>query len=109
MICVSGVHEEAQDEDIYERFAEYGDVKNLHLNLDRRTGYVKGYCFIEYEHRHQAAAAIDAENGEELLDQKIYVSWAFLKPAAVEREGLGQSKEKSGRGRGMTSRSGRKK
>ncbi|XP_061385325.1 uncharacterized protein LOC133320744 [Danaus plexippus] len=82
IIIVTGIHEECAEDDLYEAFENFGLIKNAHLNLDRRTGYVK-----------EAQAAISGKKFSylfiviEMNDQKIFgipiaVNWAFRKPNA---------------------------
>ncbi|CEQ41262.1 SPOSA6832_02956, partial [Sporobolomyces salmonicolor] len=80
LIIVTGIHEEASEEDVMDRFSDYGEVKNLHLNLDRRTGYVKGYALVEYETREEAEKAIAQAPLEPMLEQKLSCDFAFVRP-----------------------------
>ncbi|ORY97492.1 hypothetical protein BCR43DRAFT_489864 [Syncephalastrum racemosum] len=105
IIIVRGVHPETDEETLNERFSEFGTVKNIHLNLDRRTGFVKGYALIEYETLKEAQTAIDEANDTELFDQRLKVSYAFIKPSeedAVRGNGDRRSSHRSRRDRSLS-------
>ncbi|GAA6050164.1 hypothetical protein NBRC10513_007963 [Rhodotorula toruloides] len=91
IVLVTNVHEEASEDDLMDRFSDYGEVKNLHLNLDRRTGYVKGYALVEYETKDEALKAIQEAPQEPFLEKVLSCDFAFVQPPA----GLPAAQEKT--------------
>lgn len=85
IVFVSGIHEEAQEDQIYDLFSEFGQVKNLHANLDRKSGYLKGYSLVEFNTLPEAQKAVNELNGSSFMGKTISVNFAFKK-ASSENE-----------------------
>jgi len=79
-VFVSGIHEEAQEDQIYDLFSDFGLVKNLHANLDRKSGFLKGYVLIEFATQHESQKAVNELNGSSFMGRTISVNFAFKKP-----------------------------
>lgn len=80
IIVVSNLNEEVTEEEVQDKFADYGKVRDVRLNLDHRTGYVKGYALIEFEDYKEAVDAIEGLNGKEWLGNRLTLDFCFIKP-----------------------------
>lgn len=40
-VFIRGLNEETRDEDVRDKFADCGEILELHIPLDRASGYVK--------------------------------------------------------------------
>ncbi|KAG5871888.1 hypothetical protein JTB14_033121 [Gonioctena quinquepunctata] len=79
ILFVTSVPEEATEDDFSNEFQEYGAIKNICINLDRRPGFSVGYALIEFGTYDEAVAARKALNGSSMLGQTIGVDWCFVK------------------------------
>ena len=80
ILYVSGLNPEVQEEDVLDLFSDFGKVKSLHLNLDRRTGATKGYALIEYPDFDSASSALSDVNNKEFFGKTLKVDFAFRTP-----------------------------
>nr|BAA04177.1 ss-DNA binding protein 12RNP2 precursor [Synechococcus elongatus PCC 6301] len=75
-IYVGNLSFRATEEDVREVFAEYGPVSRVSLPVDRETGRLRGFAFIEMEEDAHEDAAISELDGAEWFGRQLRVSKA---------------------------------
>ena len=75
-IYVGNLSYEVTQEDLNAVFAEYGTVKRVQLPVDRETGRLRGFGFVEMDTDAEEAAAIDALDGAEWMGRDLKVNKA---------------------------------
>lgn len=46
VIFVAGLNEEVTEEEVEDKFADFGKIREVRMNLDHQTGYVKVLIFL---------------------------------------------------------------
>ena len=75
-VYVGNLSYDATQEDVDAVFAEYGTVKRVALPMDRETGRMRGFAFVDMSSDAEEAAAIEALDGAEWMGRTIRVNKA---------------------------------
>ncbi|KAB8314023.1 RNA-binding protein [Tolypothrix campylonemoides VB511288] len=87
-IYVGNLSYQVEQDDLKRVFAEYGTVKSVQLPLDRETGRVRGFAFVEMGSEAEEQAAIDALDSAEWMGRNLKVNKA--KPKSDSGSGGGR-------------------
>ncbi|MCZ6871978.1 MAG: RNA-binding protein [bacterium] len=75
-IYVGNLPFNATEDEVRDLFAAHGAVTSVTLIVDRETGRLRGFGFVEMEGDQEANAAIEALNGSELQGRSLTVNVA---------------------------------
>uniref|UniRef100_A0A8C9AAJ7 RNA-binding motif protein, X-linked 2 n=1 Tax=Prolemur simus TaxID=1328070 RepID=A0A8C9AAJ7_PROSS len=72
-IFLGGLPYELTEGDIICVFSQYGEIVNINLVRDKKTGKSKGFCFLCYEDQRSTILAVDNFNGIKIKGRTIRV------------------------------------
>ncbi|KAG2497432.1 hypothetical protein HYH03_004587 [Edaphochlamys debaryana] len=75
-LYVGGLEETVNDATLHAAFLPFGEIKEVNIPLDHATGTHRGFGFVEYEDKEDAAAAIDNMHNAELFGRVLKVNYA---------------------------------
>jgi len=101
-IYVGNLPHKATEDEVRQAFAEFGEVAEVRLIVDKFSGESRGFGFVEMPSKDEAEKAIEEMNGKEFMERALNVNEARPK---VDRGGRGGG-GRSGGGRGGGGRGG---
>uniref|UniRef100_A0A2L2YHD0 RNA-binding motif protein, X-linked 2 n=1 Tax=Parasteatoda tepidariorum TaxID=114398 RepID=A0A2L2YHD0_PARTP len=72
-IFIGGLAYGLTEGDVLAVFSQYGEIVNINLVRDKKTGKIKGFCFLCYANQKSTVLAVDNFNGIKLLNRTIRV------------------------------------
>lgn len=75
-IYVGNLSYNATEADLTAVFAEYGAVKQIQLPVDRATGRMRGFAFVEMQTDAEEDSAIEKLDGAEWMERTLKVNKA---------------------------------
>lgn len=75
-VYVGNLSYSVTEDDLTHVFAEYGSVKRVKMPVDRETGRVRGFAFVDMESDSEEAAAIEDLDGAEWMERVLKVNKA---------------------------------
>lgn len=75
-IYVANVPFKANDDELNELFAEFGEVSSARIIIDKFTGKSRGFAFVEMPNDEEGNQAISQLNGYEFLGKVLVVNEA---------------------------------
>jgi len=75
-IYVGNLPYNVTENDLKDSFAEFGEVTNVNLIIDKFSGRSKGFGFVEMANDAEASAAIEALNESDYSGRNIKVNEA---------------------------------
>jgi len=75
-VYVGNLSYDATEADLNGVFAEYGTVKRVQMPVDRETGRMRGFAFVEMEQEADETAAINDLDGAEWMGRTLKVNKA---------------------------------
>jgi RNA recognition motif-containing protein len=75
-IYVGNLSYDVTQEDLQQVFADYGTVTKATMPMDRETGRVRGFAFVEMQTEAEEDKAIEELDGAEWMGRKMRVNKA---------------------------------
>jgi RNA recognition motif-containing protein len=96
-IYVGNLSYDVTKEDIISVFSEYGAVKQVQLPVNRETGRLRGFGFVEMASPAEEAAAISALDGAEWMGRELKVNKARPREENKPARGTGWGGDRGNR------------